>query len=378
MLTMHSTLLIGPYDWVPERIPKEEFIDRIKTFWGRVSDATCYAAVVYGDSRNHAELAYLSHFTPKLGPALMLIPRDGEPALLASGAPNMLAAARRLTWIEKTQPLGDAGKTVSRWLQESVPPRTRPRAALIGGEAMRSVLRRSLLEAFGADNPLADETSSLRMLMRYKRPAELALIREACAILSAATSALKEAQSSGAGVTAAVLEAERVAYHSGAQDVRMLFSLDGGRTLRPFEALIDHAMDAYHVYLAVRHLGYWTEGFVVATASRHPALEKAADALKAILAMAKPGAKCRDLAQVVVETIRPYGEHSITRGNIGNSLGLFLEEEPRLLADSEGALEAGCVYSLLVGASDGRQHHALVSAVIAVHSRGADVLWSAV
>ena len=376
MLTMHSTMLVGPYDWAPERIAKEEFTDRIKAFWGRIADVTCAVALVYGDSRNHAELAYLSHLTPKLGPALMLIPRIGEPTLLASGAPNMLAAARRLTWIEKTQPLGDAGKTVSQWLKESVPPGTRPRAALINGAAMRSVLQRPLGEVFGPENPLADETPVLRALMRYKRPAEIAIIREACAILNAATRALKEAQLSGVGVTAAVLAGERVAYDAGAQDVRMLFSLDGGRTLRPFETVIDRHVEPLQAYLAIRHAGYWVEGFVVAAASINPALGRVADALKALIAMAKPGAGCRDLARVAAQRIKPYDEHAMTRGNLGNSIGLFLEEEPRLLADSSDSLEEGGVYSLRVGASDGQNCHAMVSAMVALHDAGNDVLWS--
>jgi len=109
---MHPTLLVGPYDWDPERIPKEEFTDRIQAFWDEISDTECSATVVYGDSRNHAELIYLSYFVPKLGPAFLLVPREGEPTLLASGAPNMLPAAGQMTWVEQTQPLRDAGKDI--------------------------------------------------------------------------------------------------------------------------------------------------------------------------------------------------------------------------------------------------------------------------
>ena len=76
--------------------------------------------IVYGDNRNHAELAYLSNLVPKLGPAMMFIPREGEPKLLVSGAPNMLPAARRLTWIEEVEPLRDAGTTIVRWLNDGI------------------------------------------------------------------------------------------------------------------------------------------------------------------------------------------------------------------------------------------------------------------
>ena len=119
LLTIHSTMLIGPYDWNSERLPQAEFRERIQTLWTGLADRSCAAAVVYGDSRNHAELGYLSNFVPKLGPAFMFIPRKGEPRLLVSGAPNMLPAARRLTWIEKVEPLRDAGKMVLQWINES-------------------------------------------------------------------------------------------------------------------------------------------------------------------------------------------------------------------------------------------------------------------
>ena len=381
MLTMHSTLLIGPYDWDAQLLPKEEFRERIRDLWASISAEDVAAAVVYGDSRNHAELGYLSNFVPKLGPAFMFIPREGEPRLLVSGAPNMLPAARRLTWIEKVEPLRDAGKTALQWINESAPAgesTSRRRVALIGGDAMRAALYRPFIDAFGSENVPADVTSALRALMRHKRPCELALMREACAILTAAKNALAESARFGVGVTAAILEAERAAYHSGARDVRTLFSLDGGGTLRPFEAPVYTAVDPLQAYIAVRYAGYWVEGFVFVARSPHPAWTQANQALKAVIEIAKAGTPCRELANLVEERIKPYGPHPMTASNVGNSIGYFLEEAPQLLKTSDDALEAGSVYTLRVGASDGREHHAIASAIIAVHEQATDVLWSGV
>ena len=67
-------------------------------------------AIVYGDRANHAELAYLTNFTPKLEAALALIPRDGTPQLLVGGGVNMLPAARPLTFVEDLRPLRNVGK----------------------------------------------------------------------------------------------------------------------------------------------------------------------------------------------------------------------------------------------------------------------------
>jgi Xaa-Pro aminopeptidase len=375
---MHPTLLIGPYDWQPERLPKSEFLARIQALWKKISDPTCSAVIVYGDNRNHAELAYLSNFVPKLGPAMMFVSREGEPKLLVSGAPNMLSAARRLTWIEEVEPLRDVGKAIARWLNHSDPAIATRRAALIGCDYMRSAFHGPFIKSFGVENLFLDATPRLRTLMRCKSPRELGLIREGCAILNAATKALAEAKRGGAGITAAILEAERTANHLGAQDVRTLFSLDGGRTLMPFEKPIDSTIDPLQAYIAVRHVGYWTEGFVFLSGSEDPVLTKAAAALKAVTAETTVGTKCSDLARVAAEKIRPYGAHAITGENIGNGIGLLLEEEPRVSANNEAVVGAGEVYALRVGASDGQEHHGIVSAIVAVHENENEVLWSAV
>ncbi len=381
LLTMHPTLLVGPYDWQPERLPESEFRERIQALWEKTSDPACSAIIVYGDSRHHAELAYLSNFVPKLGPALMFIPREGGPKLLVSGAPNMLSAARRLTWIEAVEPLRDAGKTIVQWMDKpagSGENISRNRPALIGGDYMRGAFHASFMEAFGAADYPCDATSSLHALMRCKSSRELAFIREGCAILDAAMKALAKAHRAGAGITAAVLEAERAANQLGAQDVRTLFSVDGGRTLRPFEETIDSTVDTLQAYIAVRHVDYWVEGFVSSPISKHPVSVTAAEALKAVIVRATAGTKCGDLARLAAEAIRPYSAHAITTGNIGNGIGLSLEEEPKFSANSEETLRADEVYTLRVGASDGQKNHSIVSAMVAVHQGGNELLWSAV
>jgi hypothetical protein len=97
MLAMNSTLLVGPSDWDAARIPKAEFAARAGAFWR--DNPPISGAIIYGDRVNHAELAYLTNFTPKLEAALALIPPDGAPRLLVGGGVNMLPAARPLTFV---------------------------------------------------------------------------------------------------------------------------------------------------------------------------------------------------------------------------------------------------------------------------------------
>ena len=117
-------------------------------------------AIVYGDRAHHAELAYLTGFTPKLEAALALIPRVGTPRLLVGGGVNMLQAAKPLTFIEDLQPLRNVGETVVQWAREQS---GGGRPVLIGGPFMPYALRREIDKAIaqaasedrGQDRPIS-------------------------------------------------------------------------------------------------------------------------------------------------------------------------------------------------------------------------------
>lgn len=232
MLNMHSLLLVGPYDWDEALMPRVEFEERIRAFWARIPESAASFAVIYGDSRHHAEMAYLTGFVPKVRSAMAIVPREGEPVILLSGSRNSFSSAERLTCFKNLDLMTDPAKAVDKWV--AAHPGTRKRAVLLGTAAMRQQPHQQLLAAFPDNAAPLEASHTLSAQMRVKRPRELAAIRRASDILAAATGVLAEAQRSGATVTAAVLEAERAANAMGAQDVRSLFSLDGGATLRPF------------------------------------------------------------------------------------------------------------------------------------------------
>jgi Xaa-Pro aminopeptidase len=364
MLAMNPTLLVGPADWNAARMPKAEFVARADALWRDLPSAT--GVIVYGDRANHAELAYLTNFTPKLEAGLALIPRDGTPQLLVGGGVNMLPAARPLTFIEDLRPLRNVGKTVAEWAraQGGAP-------VLIGSAFMPYGLHREIAAALASG--VTDKTAELRRLMGRKSARELAVLREACATLDATVAAMRAAQGSGAGTTAAVLAGEQVANRCGAQDIRTLFSLDGGRTLRPFEALVERAIDPLQVYVAVRQLGYWAEGFAVLATSPQPCAERAGNVLRGAVARMQAGERCGEIARGIARA--GHLPHPVTARVAGNAIGLAIEEHPLIVAGCEARIEPGGVYGLRVGLSDERGH-AIVSAMVAVHEQGNEVLWS--
>jgi hypothetical protein len=372
VLTAHPSLLIGPSDWQPDRMPKDEFIRRIDALWescGHVS-----RAIVYGDSRSHAELAYLTNIVPKYEPVLALLSHTGEHRLLVGGGPSVIGAARPLTWMTELQPLGDI-ETVGRWAvqgDDGWP----ERSVSVGLDYMPVALRQPMTEAMGKGTAL-DITPQIRAIMRRKSSYEMLAIRETCVALRAAMSAIAGAHRAGSSVTAAVLAGERAANARGAQDVRTLFSVNNGRTLQPFDRAIDERFDPLQIYLAVRRFNYWAEGFTMLAERPRTALSRARELLRLAIGTIKAGTRIGDVNDLISAGVRPYEAHPVTERGFAQAIGLTLENSHYNDQDKTATtFEVGEVYSLRVGITDTAVEHAIVSAMISVRKDGNDVFWT--
>jgi hypothetical protein len=360
VLTVHPTLLIGPSDWRADMVPQREFQHRIEMLWKSAPVGS--HAVIFGSPAHHAELAYFTNFIPKLEAAVALLSRRDEPRLFVGGGPNMLDAARPLTFISEIAPLNALGAALK---QAGTSP-----ALFIGGGAMPAALHRTIADALGSLT--RDATAHAWALIQRKSRSEIEVIRTACAMLDRAMAAAAKAQGGGANVTDVVLAGERAAFAAGAQDVRTLFSFDGGRTLRPFETLVDKSVEPLQLYIAVRHANYWAEGFACLSPQPSAAADQVVKLLRSTLATIKAGTRANDLIEMIANAIAPLRIHPVTTSII-NSIGLALDEPP--YTDMPQMLSAGEVYSLKVGLTDGADENAIASAMLAVHDNGNEVLW---
>lgn len=362
MRTMQSTLLVGPADWNRQERPRAVFDKRLAALW-KATGAD--GAIVYGEPAEHGALAYLTNFTPKLEPSLAFIPRVGAPTLFVGGGANMLGAARPLTWVEDLKPFRDPGKMAGDWVK-TLP--AQARVVLIGGETMPYGTRRALDQALAGQ--LKDASEKLHAQMLLKDADEITAIRGACERLNKAIAAWRQAHLAGATVTDALIEAEHVAQREGAQDVRSLFSVDGGRTLRPFDIPLLTQTDPVQTYIAVRYAGYWAEGFVRAATAADPLGDKANALLRKMIAAATPGQSSRALAQHLPAS----APHPLVAGAFGNGIGLFLEEAPILSTTGLATLTEGAVYSIRAAVLEGEG--AIASAMLHITDTGNEVLWS--
>ncbi len=175
--------------------------------------------VVHGNIFNHDALTWLTHFTPKLGPAYALVPAEGPLRLLFSGGPGMKPSAQRLTWIEDVAALRSIRADATRWIEETAVDGP-VRVGVIEGTAILAGDWAELekcangaieqmdeaVEEFSAVSPLASNSSGSTV----------------GAIQAAAEAELKRLAKRGADLKTALIEMERVAYGRGAQEVRVL------------------------------------------------------------------------------------------------------------------------------------------------------------
>ena len=378
MRTMHTVLRIGSYDWDPALMPVKEFEGRVENVQAIMRDKGWDGVLVYGDVRNFGLLVHVGNIVPKMGWIIILIPQAGAPRLISRGTTRMMAATAAQTWIEDARASGNPEAALTEWLDEQ-PAATGGgmTVGIYGDDFMPSNFYDMVAKGCAAVK-LENADDALAELANAPSAKKLELTRQSCAILTNACGAIAKAHANGATVVEAILEGEHQGRADAAQDVRTLFSLDQGKTLRPFDRLSDVTSDPLVAYVGVLFHGYFAEGLVTISANPGPARAAAADGLQALIDAAKAGVKSKDLVATVESAIAPFAAHPITAGSVGYSVGLTREQDPHLTASANVELTDGGIYSLRVGTTDPKSGHALLSAMVQIDGDGNEVLWSGI
>jgi hypothetical protein len=210
--------------------------------------------------------------------------------------------------------------------------------------------------------------------MRRKSAFELAAIWEAARAIHTARRVMLAALKSGAGVTEVVLAGELAANAEGAQDVRTLFSLDGGRTLQPFAGRRGERPSPMIFYLAVRRFNYWAERFPIFSTRPEPSRihEKALGTMRLAAGGIRAGTPAREIESLIADSIAPYRPHPLTARAFAQRMGIALDQPPR--TEIGPTFEDGEVYSVRVGATDGERQHIICSEMIHLDPDGVELL----
>jgi Xaa-Pro aminopeptidase len=375
MRTMQPSVTIGSYTWAQDRLPADEFGLRLDELRSAMERNGWTAVLVYGDVREHAVLAYLSNFIPRVRWGMALLPRVGEPRLLCAMGTRDLPAMRTLTWIGDVRSgMGpEWEKAFDPWFERF---KDEPAIKLgtLGFDIMAPLLQQAVRRSLGERYALQRADDILGLPPQRKRPRELTMMRASCELVGTAAKTFVETWRQSGEPETAALEAERLARSLAAQDVRTLISLDGGRTLVPFQGLFEKKAGPLLGYLAVKVMGYWGDLFVTANESPTEASRRTEAALDALIAAVRPGMRAADAYAVAAKALAPLPLHPALGGSVGHGLGLSLDEQPELRAGVDTELVEGGLYTLQVGVADPAAGNALLSAIVRSTANGAEVL----
>jgi len=376
MQTMQPSIMLGSYVWAQDRLPQDEFVLRLDDLRAAMARHAWQAVFVYGDAREHAGLAYLSNFIPRMRWGMALLPRAGEARLLCSMSTRDLPAMRTMTWISDVQSGWgpEWEKAFDPWVDRLKSERT-VELGTFGFDLMAPALHEQVRRSLGDRFRLQRADDILAIPGSRKRPRELTMIRASCKVLEAAAKTFVESWRNSQEPESAALDAERVARSFAAQDVRTLVSLDGGRTLVPYQGRFEKTAGPLVGYIAVKVLGYWADMLItVNDRSATPASRHAEAALDALVANVRPGARSGEIYANAIAALRPFTLHPVLGESVGHGIGLSLHEQPEFRAAGDSALVEDGVYALQVGIADAESGHVLLSAIVRNTANGAEVL----
>ena len=373
MQTMHPSIMLGSYIWLQDRLPIDEFRLRLDDFYEEMDKHGWKGLLVYGDAREHAALAYVSNFIPRMRWGMALLSRDGNHRLLCSMSTRDLPAMRTMTWIGDVHSGWEWDKTFDPWLQQ-FKSNTEVEFGTVGFDLMAPVLRASLDKSIADRFRLSGADDVLTLPRPRKRPRELSMVRAACRVVDAAAKEFIAGWRASGSPETGALQGERVARAMAAQDVRTLVSLNGGRTLVPFQGEYAKVPGPLVGYIAVKLAGYWADMLVTAGEPVTEATRRTDAALDRLIAAARPGARMSELHSVAVDALKPLELHPMLGGSVGRGIGLSLHEGPEFRDNEAAALVDGGIYAMQVGAAETQSGYALMSAIVHVREDGPELL----
>jgi Xaa-Pro aminopeptidase len=333
---------------------------------------------LFGTCRDFSKVCYLSNYIPRHSWALLFIPQEGSPTLWARVAGTRdLPFVRTLTWIEDIRPAGktahEVGETINSIMANGAEG-VELCFGICGAKEMPYLLYDGCFSGQGYTLKPMDET--MDKMMVKKRPREIRMLKDAAEIVKLAINGLKEAYQAGEKSVKCLLESERIARMHGATDVRLLVSLDQGKTLQPLDQIIDHDLEPLVAYLSVQYLGYWADACVTLMDPSKPIYAKGKEVLEYLIHSLRPGVMINSLVHEVTKLVTPFQMHPVLQGSVGNSIGLSPLGFPRLSYDDGlQCIEEGSVFTIRTGLTHGNNDYVLLSAIVHIKRENNDILF---
>jgi hypothetical protein len=189
-------------------------LDRVRT---AMQEAQLDALVVYTNNTRPAAVSWLTGFVPYWSEALLVVPREGAPYLVAA------LSFRVKTWIERTSRIGEVlhhPRIGLKAAQEIASVRPNAEVGIVDFDSLPVGIADDLREG-GSDLGLADASALFTKLRERADPAETALAAKAASIAHRALSAAE-----GNTLNEKIAAAERQARLLGAEEIYLAAAAD--------------------------------------------------------------------------------------------------------------------------------------------------------
>jgi Xaa-Pro aminopeptidase len=379
MQTQHLVLKRGGLYWDREHLPPEVFEQRFRALEAALASSGDDAWLVYGDAQGYGDIAWVTHFFPRLRSVLGLFVKGQPPTVLINVGLRDIPASKTLTWVDDLRPFSRLPQEAVKLIRE----RDLEHAQL-GLVGVQQALPIAEWDAIKGDLPGVTWTirdDVFRKLRTRKDDAELAAVTVAAQTAEVGLETAATVLRAGTTMRQATASIDRAMRLCAAEDLRILVASGPqcGIALRPTDDRRLEAGDPVMLFIAVEVQRHWAEvaqTFVLGAASeaQKAIVAKAAasiDAMQACVRAHTPASLVAGAGEkaigdpVMLDAARSYG--------FGHGIGLDQEEAPRIERtsfDSVGEAAALALHTILhhdgLGAAYGR--------TVAVRAAGAQAL----
>jgi Xaa-Pro aminopeptidase len=328
-------------------MPVEEFRDRARRLQETMARMGLDAMLLYGAGLNGCgHPTYLSNYIVKLPfSALVVLPREGEPALMFEGATRGRAAAQATTWIEDVRPCWNMADTCLAVLADRG-----LTAATIGLAGLPRLVPHeewSTLAAGLARATLVEAEDVVDRQRAIKSAREIAQVRRASHIVDQALASVSEGRPAAADEARLAALVMRAARMRGAEDIRLLMARPGEAEWA-FRTAGDAAFcegDTLSVHLGASWERYWSEAirtYVVHGGRLDLEWNGELDGrFRSLVAAATAGTTVAEWVRAAGATMSASERRSLAPYGMGHGIGVTAEESPVLATDSQAMIESG-------------------------------------
>jgi len=380
METMQPTLIRGRDVWDPTHMPKAEFLERVSKIQNEMKKENIGVLLVYGKSFESGNICYVGNTVPRTagGGTVIIIPQQGEVALIYGGSSREVFATKQITWIDEVIPSSRFAEDCVNYLKEK-----NLLSSTIGTVACKRLMpyaQWKVIREGTKQCKMVDADHILTGMRMVKSKRECDQIRRASRIINHVLGSIPDTtlKNMNEEFLEAVLDKE--ARMAGAEDIRILIAKPktGEWALRPPEDAQITRGDSLIIHLAASFERYWSEGirtFVAESASlTQPKLEDARALYKRITQGIKSGKTASQCYKEAVDELQKSKVDYIPTYGLGQGVGLDLQEAPMLTGEDSTMLKEDMLLTLHLAIKDADLGAIMLGNTIYLAKDGAELL----